>query len=143
MINKETGEIWFPDWDVKISPSLTREAFLKSTLSKTAKVKVKNEPYCSWKLAPTKWQDRKWWNIIVFFKEEKLYQVNLAASETESGSPWEDWSEESEIGKKNYYIEFLGELLGFSGVEHRGFSWGTVKAIYDQKTGGSYIIVKF
>ena len=143
MINKKTGEIKFPGWEVSLSPSLTRERFLKSTLAEDAKVKVKNELYCSWNLIPTKWEDYKWWNIMVFFKDERLYQVNLAASDHEIGARWEDWSEELELRKKDYYTALLGRLLGFSGVEHHGLSWGSVKAVYDEKTGGSYIIVKY
>jgi hypothetical protein len=141
MINKETGQINFPGWNVSLSPSLTRERFLKSSLAKGAKVRVKNEPYCSWSLVPTKWEDDKWWHTTVFFKGKKLYQVNLAVSDNERGSQWKDWSEQLELRKKDYYMALIDRLLGFSA--HHSFPWGSIEAVYEEKTGSSHIIIKY
>jgi hypothetical protein len=141
MIDKQTGEIKFPGWDISLSPAVTREVFLKSPLAQGAKVTVNNEPYCSWRLVPTNGEDQKWWHTIVYFKGEKLYQINLAASDDESGSGWEDWSEEFERHKKDYYTALVERFLGFS--RQQDFSWGSVEAVYDEKTGGSYIMIKY
>lgn len=143
MIDKETGDIQFPDWEISLSSSLTRERSLKSPLASDAKVSVKNEPYCSWRLVPTNWKDNQWWHITVFFKGETLYQVNLGASKNELGSEWKDWSEETEISKRDYYVDLLGRLLGVSMAKHFDFSWGSIEAIYDEKTGGSHIMIKY
>jgi len=143
MINKKTGEIRFPGWDVSLGPSFTRQRLLNSPLSEGAKVRVQNEPYCSWSLIPIRWEDNKWWHTTVFFKGETLYQVNLGVSENELGSEWKDWSEETEMNKRDYYVDLLGRLFGFSGVKHLELSWGNIEAVYDEKTGGSYIIIKY
>ena len=143
MINKETGEIKFPGWKESLSRYVTREWFLKSSLVEGAKVQVKNEPYCSWNLVPTKWDDNKWWIVIVYFEGERLYQIIIAASDSEIGPRWEDWSEESERRMKNYYSTVLGHLLGFSGIKPHEFSWGIAEANYDERSGGSYILVRY
>jgi hypothetical protein len=143
MINKETGEIKFPNWDISLSREITREWFLKSSLALGATVQVKNEPFCSWKLIPTKWDDNKWWTVIVYFEGERLFQVILAASDSETDSGWESWSEESEKHLKNYYALVLAQLLGFSGNKPHKFSWGVAEAGYDERSGSSFIAIRY
>jgi len=143
MINKETGEIKFPNWDVSLSRYMTRESFLKSSLAQGATIEVRNEPYCSWKLIPRKWDDNKWWIVIVYFEGERLFQVILAASDSETSSGWENWSEESEKQLKNCYALVLGQLLGVSGAKPYKFSWGTVEAVYDERSGSSFIVIRY
>jgi hypothetical protein len=143
MINKETGEIKFPNWDVSLSREITREWFLKSSLAKGATIQVKNEPYCSWKLTSTKGEDNKWWTVIVYFEGERLFQVILAASNGETDSGWEHWSEESERHLKNYYTRVLGQLLGSSGIKPHKFRWGSAEAGYDERSGSSFIAIRY
>jgi hypothetical protein len=141
MINKKTGEVKFPTWVEGLSRSTTRSQFLESSLARKANVQVVNEPYCSWKIKPTKWDDNKWWTVVVYFKGERLYQVLLAASNNETGDEWKDWTEQSERDMKNYYSSILVRYLGFWQTRFQKLSWGKAKAVYDEKSGDSHILV--
>jgi hypothetical protein len=68
MIDKASGEIRFPDWDISLSPDLSRAEFLLSSLAKDAKIDVSNEPNCSWRIKPSLWKD-KLWTVIVSFND--------------------------------------------------------------------------
>ncbi len=139
MIDKKTGAIHFPEWSESLSPVTSREKFLRSTLVQNANIQVQNELYCSWWLKPTKWEDGKWWVVVVYFEGEKLIQVRLAASDHEMGRRWDEWSEESEKRLNEYHMELVQRLLGLS---YR-FPWGNVETSYDEKSGGSFIIITY
>ena len=143
MIDKETGDVKFPGWERPLSRYLTREVFLNSSLAQGASVQVENGEYCSWRLSPTKWENDKWWITVVYFKGELLYQLMLAASEAEVSSGRESWSEEREMSMKSYYESVLEKLFGFSGVHPYKFHWGLIETVYDERSLGSYIIIKY
>lgn len=138
MIDQETGEIRFPNWTQSLSHATTREQFLRSSLAQGANLQVKNEPYCSWQLKPTEWND-KWWTVVLYFEDEKLYQILLTASEHEIGQGWQSWSEEMEKSRKEYYSVVLEQLLGTM----RRFPWGSIETSYDGKSGSSCMIVHY
>jgi hypothetical protein len=142
MLDKETGAVKFPSWEILLSSDVTREAFLNSSLAKSASLQVENGEYCSWRLSPTKWDD-KWWTTVVYFEGERLYQLILAASETQVNPGWEGWSEELERDMQIYYSTVLEKLTGVLGVKLYEFPWGTVETIYDERSAGSYIIIKY
>ena len=139
MIDKKTGAIHFPEWSESLSPATSRDEFLRSTLIQDANIQVQNEPYFSWRLKPTKWEDGKWWVVVVYFEGEKLIQVRLAACEYETDPGWEEWSEESEIHLNKYHMGLVQRLLGLSDR----FPWGNVETSYDEKSGGSFIIITY
>ena len=143
MIDKKTGDVSFPGWEESLSRHVTREAFLNSSLAKRASIEVENGQYCSWRLPPTKWEDGKWWVTVIYFEGERLYQLILAASETEASRGWEDWSEERERDLKIHYATILKKTIGFSGVGPDKFPWGMVETVYDERSAGSYIIIKY
>ena len=142
MIDKETGAVKFLNWEIPLSRHVTRKAFLNSALTKDASIQIENGEYSSWRLPPTKW-DEKWWTAVIYFEGEQLYQLVLAASESEASPGWENWSEERERNMKGYYATVLERLFGFSRVGPYKFPWGMVEIVYDERSAGSYIIIKY
>ncbi|MEP6896700.1 MAG: hypothetical protein ABI986_13930 [Chloroflexota bacterium] len=139
MINKENGEVTFPDWEFILSPRTTRSDFLKSSLAHKAKPEVLNEPYASWRIQASRWRD-KWWTVGVRFNEERIYSIILSAWDDENGPKWENWSEAEVKKLKEYHSTVLVQILGFSPHE---FSWGVVESIYDERSAGTYICVGY
>jgi hypothetical protein len=52
---------------------------------------------------------------------------------------WDNWSEENELQKRDYYDNWLTDQLGIK----REFSWGIAGAFYDNKSGYSSINLRY
>jgi len=139
MINKENGEVIFPDWGFTFSPQTTRSEFLNSPLALKAKVEIINEPYTSWRIQASYWQE-KWWTTIIRFNGERLGNIILSVWDNETGPQWKNWSEEKERALQKYHTAILTEYLGSSPYK---FSWGIVESFYDKRSAGSYIRVEY
>lgn len=117
------GIIFFPAWDIKLTPSTKRQDFLESDLGRQASVLVENEPWCSWNIKPFEWNGVAWY-VTVFFYNNKLMQISISAS-------WlgfdEDWwqkiTDDTEIKRKKFHDDFLKKGLGVSQFRYQ---WGAV-----------------
>jgi hypothetical protein len=139
MIEKASGEVKFSGWDISLSPALSRAEFLSSSLAKDAKIDVSNEPYCSWRIKPSLWND-KWWTVVVYFFDQKIQMLTLSAWKDENEPCWENWSEKEEMNRKKYHSRVLFRLLG---IPPYRFSWGKVVSIYDEKSASSSIVISY
>lgn len=139
MINKATGEVRFSDWEIPLSALTTRSEFLDSTLAQKAKTEITNEPYTSWRIRSSQWNNQ-WWTILVRFNEEKLTSIILAVWDDETGPKWENWSEKVERKLAEHHSTALVQMLGAS--PHK-FPWGVVESLYDEKSTESYIRIEY
>jgi hypothetical protein len=137
VIDRATGTLSF-DAGVTIGPALTRSAFMQSPVGETQEVWVRNGPWCSWRVTRLTATGRTFLAVLQFHSEH-LKSVELVESGQVGLSSWSDWSEVDELKKKALYDAFLSTELGVD----RSFSWGSVSAIYDARSGSSSIHVKY
>jgi hypothetical protein len=104
----------------------------------TREVWVKNEPWCSWRITRLKTGSRMF-AAVLQFRGEELQSVQLVESDQVGLGDWKDWSEARELENKQRYAELLSRELGF----RKSFDWGTASAIYDARSGGSFISVTY
>ncbi|MEO7045619.1 MAG: hypothetical protein ABI091_09965 [Ferruginibacter sp.] len=52
---------------------------------------------------------------------------------------WDDWSENEELQKRDYYNDWLTKQIG----SNRQFIWGTIGSYYDNRGGSSSIVLKY
>jgi len=141
MIERTTGQIQFPSDGIRIAPSLSREHFLASPLAAQCRELVRNELYCSFALPTVQFDGRSFaWSL--WFRGSVLQSVSIACSAPEFGSSWSDWSEERELALKRLHDSLLESAFGADWQQQR-FTWGSVYSVFDPKSGGSSIGVRY
>jgi hypothetical protein len=123
-----------------VGPDLTRAAFLVSSIGRDAAVLVVNEPRASWSLARS--IGGRPFRMGLYFDHERLDMVILALDEPAFGTSWESWSRVGELARKAAHEMWLAVLDPSTG-EGRDFDWGFVSSIYDDKSGGSEIVIRY
>jgi hypothetical protein len=124
-----------------IGPRLTRTTFLASSLAAGARTLVVNEPWHSWRI------DRsiaaRPFRLGLYFEGERLHMVVLAIDEPAFGGPtWAEWSRELEDRRREAHTAWLAQFDASIG-DDRTFDWGRVASIYDDRSGGSEIVLRF
>ena len=75
-----------------------------------------------------------------YYKDDTLKMLDFVISEIPFGTTsWMDWSEQKELEMRDNYNDWLTKEIG----KERNFSWGTIDAFYDKKSGGSSIFLKY
>lgn len=138
MLDRESGTIKFDEPARSISRGLTRSAFLSSPLCSGAKMLIKNEPYCTWKLGG-EYRSAISFVITLCFHDERLIRVDLTHVDPRYGTSWSDWSDEKEAQRKAEHDRWLKGHLG----SKRTFGWGKVSSDYDPRAGASSISIAF
>ncbi len=141
MIERTTGEIRLPLGGTCISPALTREQFLASSLASQSREVVRKEPHCSFGL-PTLQLSGHAFVVSLWFRGSRLHRVSIQCTDAEFGTSWSDWSEERELARKRFHDSLLQSALGPKWM-HQRFPWGTVDSGYDTKSGFSSIGVTY
>jgi hypothetical protein len=141
MIERSTGEIRLALGGTCISPALTREQFLASSLASQSRETVCNEPHCSFAL-PTVQVSGHAFVVSLWFEGSSVHRVSIECADAEFGTSWSDWSEERELARKRLHDSLLAAALGPSWM-HQRFPWGTVDSGYDPKSGFSSIGVTY
>lgn len=141
MFEKGTGAILIEEDSFHIGPQLRRDHFLASRLAETAKILVKNEPWCSYLLKPKRIGGVSFL-VSLFFYEQTLQHVELvdAHDYNENENPWSSWSQEKEINRKTKHDTWLKSVLGHPPYQ---YDWGDVSSLYDLRSGGSSIIIRY
>lgn len=84
--------------------------------------------------------NNKYFSFTFYFESDILRIVQFILSDamiiTET---WANWSEETELKKRDDYNAWLTEELG----EERALLWGTIATHYDAKAGASNIILMY
>lgn len=78
--------------------------------------------------------------ITFYFDNDILRMLDFIISDNfiVAGS-WDDWSENNELQKRDYYNDWLTREIGYN----RQFNWGTVESFYDNKGGFSSMALKY
>jgi hypothetical protein len=139
MINPETGSLSFQDPIVEIGPALTRSEFRSASLSEDAADWVINEPWRSWKIAGVCVAESIPFIVVLYFHGERLAMIDLCHSDPKFGTSWNDYSLEKEMSRKASHNRWLAASLG----TQRTFPWGSAQSEYDQRSGGSSIIIRY
>lgn len=139
MIDPTTGVLLFEEPPVQFGPALTRTQFFSSTESNGAVDFVKNEPWHSWKLKGQHTSASLPFIVVLYFHGESLTMVNLCHDDPKYGTSWEDWTLEKEMSRKGTHDQWLSAILG----DRRSFPWGRVGSEYDQRSGGSSIVISY
>jgi hypothetical protein len=139
MIDQTTGTVTIPGRSESISPDLTRSGFLSSALAGAASVCVKNEPWCSWDL-PVAVADGKKWYVRLQFHADLLTRVEVTVADPNERQSWSDWSREKELDRKAQHDALLSHDLG---TPPYAFAWGKIFSVFDERSGGSSIIVDY
>lgn len=141
MIERTTGEIRLPLGGTCISPALTREQFLASSLASQSREMVCNEPHCSFALPRVQVSGHAF-VVSLWFQGSRLQRVSIQCEDAEFGTSWSDCSEERELARKRFHDSLLRSALGPRWM-HQRFPWGTVDSGYDPKGGFSSIGVTY
>ena len=139
MFEASTGTLTFEQPPTVITPSLTRDQFLASSLADRATTHVENEPYHSWKLNGTFRSAGLELLVVLWFRDQRLTMVSLMDPDPRFGTSWADRSRAKELARKASHDEWLSRSL----TSHRNFSWGSVWSGYDDKGGFSDVRVRY
>jgi len=142
MIDKDTGILKLNE--LTVSPSITCEEFLSSSVGKKAGIFLENTPFCSYRLEmelPDEKRKAGKWSVILYFSGNTIEMVSLTVLDDMYGTSWDDWSEEKEMERKKYHDEWLEFYIDLKSPY--SFPWGEIISVYDSRTGGSSIFIKY
>jgi hypothetical protein len=155
MINREDGSIHIESPDFLITRALTREQFVHSTLGTISEDITANPPWPRYWCRPIVIGGEQFASIICF-EGERLHSFDFASMRSEFGTSWADASLDGELAPKRFHEDWLeqvfisrpeelvasprGRAQSMMGYE---FSWGRVASVYDDRAGGSSIIVRY
>jgi len=138
-ITQETGVIKLPEIGATIAASLSRAQFLQTPEFFEARVFVRSEPWCSYRL-PAISQKYTELVIVVQFHGEELVSLDLCHGAHCFGSSWEDWSEERELARKAFHERWLASEVG---VHPGNYAWGQIASYYDEQGRFSTIAIRY
>ena len=139
MIDKTSGELMIESIPLSLGRHLTRTTFLSLDVGRSAKIVVKNEPFCSYTIGRHEISGLVF-IVIIYFYDELLESVSLTSVDDNSRESWSAWSEEKELEKKEIHDAWLKTILG-SASSH--YKWGDVWSGYDSKAGFSSIEIRY
>lgn len=77
-------------------------------------------------------------DVSICFKNEKLFIIHFSFSNPKPQNSSE-WSVENELEQKNIYDHWLTLKFG----SKRKFQWGKIGVIYDPRSSGTYMFLKY
>jgi hypothetical protein len=123
-----------------IGVALTRTAFLASPLAAGAQALVVNEPHASWSVAQP--MGGRPFRIGLYFEGERLTMVVAALDDPSFGRTWPDRTREREEARKAAHEAWLAQFDPSIG-DGRDYPWGFVSSIFDDRSGGSEIVIRY
>lgn len=137
MINKITGEITIKN--ITVGPKFKQKDLRHSKLNDDV-ISKDEDIYTNYYLKLQKIGEHLFVVRILFDRNENLSEVLLSISLDGKIPSWEDWSEESQLLKKEKNDEWLHQTIGYPPYE---FDWGKITSVYDFLSGSSYIKVLY
>jgi hypothetical protein len=134
-----TGTLTTDDGET-IGPELSRMAFLAGSLARGAESLVANGPWHSWRLRRT--IGGRAFHAGLYFEDERLDMVVLALDDPAFGRSWAEWSREHEQDRKAAHEAWLAASDPSIG-DGREEPWGFVSSVFDEKSGGSEIVIRY
>ena len=138
-ITQETGVITLPEIGATILAGLSRSQFLQTPEFFEARVFVRSEPWCSYRL-PAIPQKHTELVIVVQFHGEELVSLALCHGAHCFGTSWENWSEERELARKAFHERWLASEVG---VQAGKYAWGDIDSYYDEQGRFSTIAIRY
>lgn len=80
--------------------------------------------------------------MALYFEAERLDMVILALDDPAFGNSWADWSREGEEARKAAHEAWLARIDPAIG-DGRDEPWGFVSSMFDEKSGGSEIVIRY
>jgi hypothetical protein len=118
---------------LELSPRVTRSEFLASPEGVASTVTVRNEPWCSFAIVPTKENV----SLSLSFNAEVLTQVRIGV--TDPPFSWSEWSKDREMQRKAGNDKWLMSM----GLAQGEYPWGSVRSVFDAIGGFSAIIIRY
>lgn len=134
-----TGTLTADD-GAEIGPELTKTGFLASALAAGAEFLVANEPHRSWSVARS--IGGRPFRVGLWFEGERLAMVVAVLDDPSYGRSWADWSREREDARKAAHEAWLAAFDPSIG-DGRDYPWGFVSSTYDDRSGGSEIVIRY
>jgi hypothetical protein len=128
------------DAGVAVGPALTRTAFLASPLATDAAILVTNDSHGSWATAAV--IAGQPFRLGLYFEAERLTMVVAALDDPAFGRSWADWSRAREADRKAAHEAWLATFDATIG-DGRDYPWGFVSSVYDDRSGGSEIVIRY
>lgn len=138
-ITQDTGVITLPEVGASIASTLSRSEFLQVPEFSGASIFVQSEPWCSYRLPAIR---QKYTDLVVIvqFRGEELFSLDLCHSAACFGTSWENWSEERELARKAFHERWLASEVG---VRPGKYAWGEISSYYDEKGRFSSIVIRY
>ena len=108
MIDKKSGELMIKSIPLRLGPRLPRSEFLSFPIGKSAKIVVKNEPFCSYNIGKHEISGFIF-AVTIYFYYETLESISISSVDNES-TLRSDWSEEKELEKKEIHDRWLNQM---------------------------------
>lgn len=137
MLDKETGELYIESIPLRLGPRFTLRALSSAPVA--AAPQVLNGPYRSYSLGEQRIAGQPFF-VVLYFYGRWLESIDLAHTAEEFGTSWGDWSEEGEMLRKRWHDEWL---RGQTGQASHVYGWGEVGSVYDPRSGGSSIFIRY
>ena len=137
MLDKGTGELFIESIPMPLGPRFTRRDL--SSLPVAVQSQIVNEPYHSYSLGAQQ-IDGQPFSVVLYFYGQQLESINLAHAAAEFLTSRGSWSEEDEPKRKQWHDAWLRWQTGHAS---HVYEWGEVSSVYDQRSGGSSIIIRY
>jgi hypothetical protein len=136
MINSTNGQVTIGK--LVLAPGTTRMQFINSASFGSGRA---INPAEGWYLASAKRQHAgaNEFAVNLLFDGERLESVDIVNADPAFGRDWAEWSEKGQLERKAAHDALLEADLG----NRREFGWGRVDSVFDQKGGGSFIVIKY
>ena len=135
-ISSTTGELEIGQPEIRIGPSLTKDAFVESRLGQTCKRGVTNQEYATYSLSLKDAQNE--FGLSLVFREQRLFMISIEMLSAKQS--WANWSEEEELRRRVAHDHLLAASLGKPPYRYR---WGEVLSLYDPRSGVSSIAIRY
>ncbi|HEV2293593.1 MAG TPA: hypothetical protein VGR35_07045 [Tepidisphaeraceae bacterium] len=137
MFDAATGVLTFEQPPVTIAPRLTRDLFANSSMvARATTASDPNGKYHKWRLRQCRSAGVAFF-VEITFEEQRLMMLMMADENPRFGTSWADHSLEKEMARKASHDAWLTRTLG----PQREFPWGKVWSGYEDRSGGSSIVV--
>lgn len=129
-----------------LRPELSEAEFLRRA-GELGTPYVHNGPHRSYRLPPSDIVGRCF-RPVVFFSDGTITMVHLwwvDPSRLPTADPWKDWSEARERAVASDNARWLGSVLQGAGstADAYSFAWGSIWSGFDEKTGGSLVVIRY
>ena len=141
MINLKTGDIGPDVGEYIVGRSIDRMQFEKMNEAYIRKIWDVGNGYIWFYSSDQIINGEKFMLAVCYRPDQKLGRIQLSIITSKHANSWEEWDEQKEREIKVLQDKWL--LENFNIVEGKTFNWGTIKSLYDDKSGSSYISIKY